>query len=363
MSSSRTSLVSSLVIVIVIFGSVGAFLYVTNQYRPPQIAIVVLDPGFGDFGVADQARLGMNQVSRNYSVQYYLPDAYPKTPTEAETLMLSLASSGQYDIIMAVGEKLQSALNNAATAYPQQRFAMIGGYVDLPNVASGTFASEQAAFLAGVLAAFLSTQTNYTSRVGILASLSDDPAVTRLINGFTQGLVAANDTYVLNVTLRPTVYLGSYDDDSLAGNTTFNLFTAGGVSVLFAPVRASIVGVRNGMLLANSTILYTKHRMPLVIAADSNDDYYGCADVRSPIAPSWITTSVVSHVEYPIFTIVNATLWDAFPAHQRFQYNLANGGANVTTFTYSSTYIFSYIMNVIRSYKDAIVNGTITVTP
>jgi 5'-deoxynucleotidase YfbR-like HD superfamily hydrolase len=35
----------------------------------------------------------------------------------------------------------------------------------------------------------------------------------------------------------------------------------------------------------------------------------------------------------------------------------------VTTFTYSSTYIFSYIMNVIRSYKDAIVNGTITVTP
>lgn len=358
-------MVSSLVIVIVIFGSVGAYLYVSNQYRPPQIAIVILDPGFGDLSMADQAHIGMNQISANFTVQYVIPTPYPKTAVEAETLMRSLASSGQYDLIVVIGQKLESALNSTAATYPHQKFAMIDGYVDLPNVASGSFASEQAAFLTGVLAAFLSTQANYTGLVGILASMSDDPAVTSLINGFVEGLIAANTTYVLNVTLLPTQYVGSYDNSSAAGNKTFHMFTADGVSVLFAPVRASIVGVRNGMLLANETKLYFKHRMPLVIAAEGNLDYYGCASILVPIAPSWIVTSIVPHTERAIFTIVNATLWNAFPAppYNRFQYDLANGGANVTAFSYSSTYISAYIFNIIRGYRDAIVNGTITVTP
>jgi basic membrane lipoprotein Med (substrate-binding protein (PBP1-ABC) superfamily) len=167
----------------------------------------------------------------------------------------------------------------------------------------------------------------------------------------------------LNVTLLPTVYLGGYDNVSLAGNTTFQMFTAGKVSVLFAPVRAAIVGVRNGMLFANSTILYLKHRMPFVIAAEGNLDYYGCSNILSPVAPSWIPTSIVSHAERAIFRIINATLWNAFPAHQQFKYDLANGGVNVTAFSYSSTYIPPSVVSIISSYKDAIVSGTISVAP
>lgn len=358
-------MLTSLVIVIVIFGSVGAFLYVTNQYRPPQIAIVVLDPGFGDLSMADQAQIGMNQISGNFTVQYVIPSPYPKTAVEAETLMRSLASSGQYNLIVVIGQKLTSALNSTAAAYPHQKFAMIGGNVTLPNVACGIFHSEQAAFLAGVLAALLSASTNYTKVVGILASMSDDPAVTSLINGFVQGVIAANTTYVLNVTLAPTEYVGSYNNNSAAGNATFHLFTATGISVLFAPVRASIIGVRNGMLLANSTILHLKHRMPLVIAADGNLDYYGCANILAPVAPSWIPTSVVPHIDWAVSWIINATLWNAFPDqnHRQSVYELANGGANVTAFSYSDTYIPANIFNIIRIYKDMIVNRTITVTP
>lgn len=363
MPSSRTSLISSLVIVVVIFGSVGAFLFFSNQYRPPQIAVVTLDPGFGDLSMADQAQLGMNEISANFTVQYYIATPYPKTVAEAETLLRSLAASGYYELILAIGQKLISALNNAAQAYPSQKFGMIGGYVDLPNVASGSFASEQAAFLAGVLAALLSTQTNYTSRVGILASMNDDPAVTSLINGFVQGLVAANTTYVLNITLYPTEYIGSYNDTAAADNSTFHMFVDDRISVVFAPVRASIVGVRNAMFRANTTILNFKHRMPLVIAAEGYQDSYGCADLDAPVAPSWIGTSIVPHTDWAFFKIVNATLWNAFPAGQHFQYNLANGGANITTFVYSSTYIPLSMRNIIRDYKNGIVAGTIVVTP
>jgi basic membrane protein A len=313
--------------------------------------------------MADQASLGMSQISAKYTVQYAIATPYPKTAAEAETLLRNFGSSGAYEVILAIGQKLTSALYAAAAAYPQQRFAMIGGYVNLPNVASASFANEQAAFLAGVLAALLSHQQNYTDTVGVLASVADDPDVTSLINGFVQGVQAANSTYALNVILLATEYVGSYNNSAVAGNSTYNKFVEDGVSVLFAPVRASIVGVRAGMLLANKTVLFSKHRMPLVIAAEGNQDYYGCADLDVLVAPSWVATSTVPRTDLAVLRIVNASLWNQFPGGQLFQYDLANGGANITTFLYSSTYIPNPIRNAIRSYKEAIVNGTLIVYP
>ena len=85
--SSRSSLLSSVVIVIVIFGSVGALLFITNPYEPPTIAVVVMDPGFGDLSLADQANLGIENLTTYVSVEYFVPTPYPQTVPEAETLL------------------------------------------------------------------------------------------------------------------------------------------------------------------------------------------------------------------------------------------------------------------------------------
>ncbi len=361
--SSRSSLLSSVVIVLVIFGSVGALLFITNPYEPPTIAVVVMDPGFGDLSLVDQANIGMQNLTADVSVEYFVPTPYPQTVPEAEALLRSLAAQGQYDLIVAIGPKLMPALQNAAEAYPSQRFAMIGGYVNLANVASASFAVEQASFLAGVLAAFLSIRENYTGKVGIIASVNDDQLVTSLINGFVQGVEHANTTYLLNVTLLPIQYIGSYNNTDAARSTTYNMFITSKASVIFAPVRASINGVRLGMFQANTTLLYLKHRMPLVIGAEADQDYLGCSDTSHPTDPSWITTSVVPRADLAFQQIANLTMWDLFPGGQNLEYNLANGGANITRFQYSTTYVSDALMIIISDYKDSIVEGTIVVTP
>ncbi|RDE17262.1 MAG: hypothetical protein C4K49_03600 [Candidatus Thorarchaeota archaeon] len=353
---------SSVVIVVIIFGSVGALLFITNPYEPPTIAVVVMDPGFGDLSLADQTNIGMQNLTHDVSVEYFVPTPYPQTVSEAEALLRNLAAQGKYDLIVAIGSKLVPALQNAAEAYPGQKFAMVGGYVDLANVASASFAVEQASFLAGVLAAFLSAQENYTSKVGVIASVEDDPMVTSLVSGFVQGVQHANSTYLLNVSVLPTQYIGSYNDTDAAQLRTYNMFILNQASVIFAPVRASIKGVRLGMLQANSS-LYIVHRMPLVIGAEADQDYYGCADISHPTDPSWISTSAVPRADMAIYQIANLTLWDLFPGNQNLQYNLANGGANVTAFQYSTTYISHAILTIISDYKDSIVEGTIVVTP
>lgn len=47
-----------------------------------------------------------------------------------------MASSGEYDLIICVGDEQVDALNNVASVYTEQHFALLDATSQLPNVAS-----------------------------------------------------------------------------------------------------------------------------------------------------------------------------------------------------------------------------------
>ncbi|MHA2002873.1 MAG: BMP family lipoprotein, partial [Candidatus Thorarchaeota archaeon] len=187
MSSSRSGTLASIVIVVIVFGSVGGILFLTNQYEPSSVAVVVMNPGFGDLGRADQVDEGLTE---NVLVQYYRPDP-PATEAEAETLIESLAASGNYLLIIVVGNELQDEVERVAGEYTGQNFALIGGLVNLENVASATFDVQEASFLAGIIAALVAEEDPYNGTIGILGSVSTDYDVSRMIAGFEHGVDTA----------------------------------------------------------------------------------------------------------------------------------------------------------------------------
>ena len=75
----------------------------TNPYEPSRVAIVVMDPGFGDLSMADNIQLGMDEAGRDVSVQYHVPEVLPTSVPEAETIMNDLSATGLYDLIIAIG--------------------------------------------------------------------------------------------------------------------------------------------------------------------------------------------------------------------------------------------------------------------
>ena len=365
--SSRSSLIPSIVIVVIVFASVGGLLFLTNPYEPSRIAMVVMEPGLGDLSFTDQAYEGIEEVRRVVAISHHIEVV--ESIGEAQTALNSLAQEGIYQLIIALGQDLVSALENAATNNPNQYFVLIGGNVDLDNVASAIFEPAEGAYLAGILAAFIAAddnirRTNVEPVVGIIASVESDPTVQDLVSGFTQGLIEANATYGLNVTLLPTVYLGGYNQTQTAEAMSYSMYTSDGATVIFAPVRAAIVGIKNGAELANATQYgyFSRTRLPIIIAAEGNQDYYGCNDPSIPVAPSWIATSVVLRSDLAIASIINATLWNEFPSNDLLTYNLMNNGVNVTSFEYSSTYITAESLVAFRYYHDSIINGTITIT-
>ncbi len=366
--SSRSNMVISLIVIGIVFGGVGVMIMVAAPYQPSVVGVVVMAPGFGDMSMADTIEAGLHLLQSDSSVEYAFPDPLPTNVAGAQEWLTTFAKRGDIDLVIAVGSDLTSAVSNVAQLYPDKKFAIIGGSVNLNNVMSAEFESQEAAFLGGVVAAFVANAqpyfgtTKHTGEIGILAAMQDSE-ITTLVNGFIQGVEAANETYNLNVTLKDPVFLDSWNT-SAARDDIYSMFVDDNMSIIFAPVRASYWAVRAGMLDAKGNFTFDqRYRMPLVIAAEGNLDYYGTANPEIPVAPSWITTSVWDRTDLAVYRAINLTLWNQFPGGEYVDYNLANGGVNITNFLYSSTYIPLSLTNAIDTYTQLIVNGTIFVDP
>jgi basic membrane protein A len=357
------------VIVTLVFGSVGAFLFLTRQYEPSRVAVVITAPGFEDWAAGAQAEIGMEEVRGDVAVDY---DVYTTTSSqEAETQMKSIAAAGTHLLILAIGIDMGDAVLSAAGEYPQQKFGLIGANLPGDNIASASFVADQGSFLAGVLAAFMAAEDEYSGIIGVLGAVETDPTISELVDGFVAGVRAANASYNLGVQLLANEYLGSYNNTALAESRIYSKYVADNASVMFTPVRASMPGIRAGLETVNQSTYFSWNpigRLPLVIAAETNLDWYGNPQPEVAIGPSWITTSVVPRSDLAIYDIVNATLWDEYDRVGGVQavYNLANSGVNITGFRFSSTYVvpISGFADAFQFYQNWIIaNGTYPIVP
>ena len=359
--SSRVSLLTSLVIIVIVFGAVGGILLISSPFEPNSVVLVGIAPGRGDMSVTDQAWEGMRDIARDIALDIKVPDEFPETVAEARVLLEGYAASGRYELIVVLGEELTATLETVADTFPTQRFALVGGQADADNIVSATFAIEEAAFLGGVLAAFLAADDEDRQNIGIIRAVSGDPEIDAMVDGFLLGVDAANSTYNLNVSLLPMQTIGSYNDSARARSLVSSAFSAmHDASILFTPVRSSMPGVRLGMEDANTSRLYGQNRMPLVIAADMNLDYYGLPNPEISFGQSWIATSILPRSDFIIYDFVNSTLWEQFPGGIHTHYDLETGYVNITDYEFSNTYVMLSWRNIVKEYQASIINGTIT---
>src|SRR5216683_7594064 len=91
----------------------------------------------------------------------FLRDVEPGDPTSIEPSMRAFAERG-YDLIVGVGFAQAPIMNDVAGDYPNLKFAIIDGVIDLPNVASLIFKEHEGSFLVGMIAA----RTSKTGKIG-----------------------------------------------------------------------------------------------------------------------------------------------------------------------------------------------------
>ena len=149
--------------------------------------------GVDDKGFNETAWAGVQEAEKSLSVEGRLLES--KTETDYEPNINSFIQE-KCDIILTVGFLLGDATKAAAEANPDVKFSIVDFAYEptLPNVLGQVFATDQAAFLAGYLAAGMSE----TDTVGTFGGINIPP-VTIFMDGFYHGVQHYNQEKGANV--------------------------------------------------------------------------------------------------------------------------------------------------------------------
>lgn len=226
--------------------------------------------------------------------------------------------SQNYDLVITVGFLLGDATAKAAEANPDANFAIVDFAYDPPidNVLALLFATDEAAFLAGYLAA----GTTETGIVGTFGGLPI-PTVTIFMRGLEAGVKYYNqqhgtDVQVLgwNSAANQGLFTGNFESTDDGRRLAISLFDEGADIVM--PV-AGPVGLGSAAAAAE--------RGMKIIGVDT--DWY----VSAPEFGQTYLTSVVKKMDVAVYEAIERVVNGEFTGGLYFG-TLANGGVDIAPF-------------------------------
>lgn len=299
-------------------------------------------------GVTDaQARLG---VAGAYLESY--DDTY-------HDVNISAFIQGGCDLVVTMGSSIGEATATAAEAHPEQKFAVVDfdffdfsvdPAVDLSyeNVKEITFRAEEAAFLAGYIAAGVTR----TGNVGTFGGLKN-PTVTSVMDGFVLGVNYYNerhDTSVQVLGWDPILRIGLFTDTFDVGqkDTTLGEY-------LIAEGADIIMPVVDGVDLGTVAVA-REHGDVYIIGVDTD------WTVSAPEYSDVILTSVLKKMDVAVLNIIQDVINGTFQG-SLYTGMLANDGVDLASFHNLDSLILDELKIEVEEVKADIIAGKIQTLP
>jgi basic membrane protein A len=275
---------------------------------------------------------------------------------------LSQFASQDYDLTIASGFFLGGALANVAAQYPDLSFSIVDyAYPDpfgvpegvvgnaecIPNVQGQIFKTDQAAFLAGYLAAGMTK----TGKIGYFGG-AKIPTVTYFGVGFQKGMEAYNEAHGTDVELLgwdnetgEGLHTGDFADLTKGKEATESLFDEG--ADIFIPV---------GGLIGTPGFDVARERGGYGIWVDV--DGYNLL----PEARDVLLTSVMKNMDNSVYDVIKGKMDDNFDGCGVYVGDLANDGVGIAPYHDLEDEIPDDLKAEIEALKQAIISGEITDT-
>ena len=218
---------------------------------------------------------GLDKAKEDLDIEYKLIDTGTRSLDYQEQFN-SVAKTGRYDLVLVMGWELVDSLLNTAAAYPDQKFIFVDGILDNPNITYVSFAEHEGSFLAGALAACMSSGKDTVGFVGG----RDIPVIRNFLYGYEQGVKYINP----NIEVK-SIFAGSFDDPGRGKELALSLYNDG-VDVVY-----SVAGPTGEGVLQAVKGLDNKY----AIGVDLD---------QSATAPENIPTSVVKYVDRGVYNII-----------------------------------------------------------
>ena len=300
--------------------------------------------GIDDNSFNQTAWKGVQDAQATLGVEGRFLESQAETDYEAN---INSLLGGACDVIITVGFLLGDATRDAALANPEQKFSIVDYAYDptIPNVLGQVYATDEAAFLAGYLAAGM-TQTGIVGTFGGI----NIPPVTIFMDGFVRGVDHHNAEKGTSVTVlgwdvesREGLFTNNFD--SLDDGRAFaqNLYDEGADIVL--PV-AGPVG------LGSATLADELGPGALKIIGVDADLYF-----TDPEKGHVYLTSITKRMDATVMAVIEAVKDGTFEGGVLVG-RLENGGVDLAPFHDMEDAVPAELKAELEALRAAIIDGS-----
>ena len=264
----------------------------------------------------------------------FLRDVEPGDPTSIEPSMRAFAERG-YDLIVGVGFAQAPIMNDVARDYPNLKFAIIDGDIDLPNVAALNFKEHEGSFLVGMIAA----RTTKTGKIGFVGGM-DIGLIHKFETGYAEGARYANPKIEVFEN-----YVGVTDaawNNPGKGKELAKAQIDRGADVIFQAAGNSGLGVFDA----------AEDLHKLAIGVDSNQNW---------VKPGFILTSMIKRVDVAVFNTVKDLVDNRFQGGNH-KMGMETDGVGYALDDYNRNLIPQSVIDEVERAKKDIIAGRIKVT-
>jgi basic membrane protein A len=232
------------------------------------------------------------------------------------------------------------ALGKVAGENPKTAYSIINVPVEGANVTSVLFAEHEGSYLAGDLAARMTTQTsnpkiNAKKMIGVIGG-TKSTGIDKFLVGFIQG---ANDADADVKAL--TAYANNFGDPSKGKQIADSMFDRG-ADIVYHVAGGTGAGV----------IQAAKERRHYAIGVDTDQD---------GAAPGYVLTSMIKHTDLAVEKLMQQYAGDKLEGGSTMDLALKDGGVGLSPMKYTKDEVPASIMQAVDQARQDIIDGKIKV--
>lgn len=315
---------NKLIIILLLLFLISSF-SASAQYL--EVALISDIGGFNDNSYNDFLREALNKARQDFNLELDFKESELMTDYQDN---INDFAENNFDLIWGTGYTMEEAIKEAAQMYPDVNFVIFDGAVEEENVMSLTFRREEAAFLAGVVAALKSEN----SKVAFIGG-RESKEIIRYQAGFTTGVKSVNSEIEVI-----TNYLGSFNDFSAAKAISGELVNRN-VDLIFYAAGAASRGIIDTAIEENIKL----------ISLDA-------ADID--LAPNNILTVIQKNTDLIVKQIIESYYNDSY-TNQIKEYGLVDNAFILET-PQSGDFLDEEILNKVEEYKQQFLAGEIEIS-
>ncbi len=303
-----------------------------TEVTPLRVTMIYPSDCIGSAAYCDAFHIGVKAAAEELGIALTEVSGMENDPVATEMLLRDAAQNSE--LVLTAGYQMGDVLARVAPEFPDVKFAIFDVVLDIPNVASVNYKSNEGSFLVGAIAA-LKSESN---KIGYIGG-ADVPLLQEFEAGYVAGVHAVNPDAEVTVEYISKDATG-FGQPEKAKELALAQYERG-IDVIYVAAGGSGQGVLEA----------AQEQQKFIIWVDSNGNH---------LAPGIVLTSMTKEIPASVQRIIRETAGGNFMAGVRY-FGLEDGGVSYAIDEHNQSLLADNLIMTVESLKAKIIAGEIVV--